>query len=133
LDTWRTQNHFTPDEVDTSSVAASLKALEIISDNLVHERGFDPQFDMAIREWARISQPVADIVHKKDEARIGILRQVFNGLGYNPKEADIRARVYYWHQIGYYAIGVHQDLAQRENDLQTYLVVLGGERFVAAV
>lgn len=133
LENWRTNNHFTPDRVDTSSTAAALEALERISDDLIHERGFDPQFDMAIREWARISQAVADVVHRVDEKRIEILRQIFAGLGCKPKEAAIRARVYYWHQIGYYAIGVSEDVGLREGNLQTYLEVLAGEKYSEAL
>ncbi|HVT34728.1 MAG TPA: TetR/AcrR family transcriptional regulator [Nevskiaceae bacterium] len=133
LDDWRRHNCFTPAQIDASSPAAALEALQQISDNLVHERGFDPQYDMAIREWARISQPVADVVHEVDEQRVEVLRRIFSGLGCKPKEAAIRARVYYWHQIGYYAIGVREDTGQRESNLQLYLEVLGGEKYLEAI
>lgn len=129
LDLWVRTNHFTPDKVDSSSVAAASAALDGILDNLVHERGFDPQFDMAVREWARISQPVADVVHAKDDRRIAVLRKIFVGLGYAPKDALIRARVFYWHQIGYYAVGFRETVSTRESNLPTYIRVLAGERY----
>lgn len=126
---WKTQNRFTPAKLDTSSLDASSAELDRITDHLVHETGFDPQFDMAVREWARISQPVADVVHGVDEQRIESLRQVFTGMGYAAKEALIRARVFYWHQIGYYAVGMHEAVTERESNLAEYIKVLAGEKY----
>ena len=133
LSMWRLENRFTPAIGGISSPAAAIEALEAITDNLVHELGFDSQFDLAIREWARISQAVADVVHLVDEERTEVLRRVFLGLGCKPKEALIRARVFYWHQMGYYAIGVQEPLADRESNLQTYIEVLGGPKYVEAL
>lgn len=129
LDLWTRENHFTPAEVDTSSVAASCAALDLVVDNLVHEIGFDPQFDMAVREWARISQPVADVVQGVDDRRIGVLRKIFSGMGYAARDALIRARVFYWHQIGYYAVGIKETVGARESHLPAYIKVLAGERY----
>ena len=133
LQDWQLNNRFTPATQDTSTVAATLKSFRELTSNLVHDRGFDPQYDLAIREWARISQPVADIVHAVDEQRIDTLRRLYSGFGYKPKDALIRARVMYWHQIGYYSIGVQESVDEREKNLGTYLEVLGGDKYVAAV
>ncbi|HKY93266.1 MAG TPA: helix-turn-helix domain-containing protein [Nevskiaceae bacterium] len=133
LHDWQRHNHFVPDPLDTSTVQATLASFRQLTDNLVHERGFDPQYDLAIREWARISQPVADVVHAVDEQRIDALRRLFAGFGYKPKDALIRARVMYWHQIGYYSIGVRETLSERESNVETYLEVLGGEKYLAAL
>ncbi|MFD4640032.1 TetR/AcrR family transcriptional regulator [Lentzea sp. NPDC058436] len=129
LDNWRTTNRFTPAEVDVSNAVAANAALDHIVDDLLHETSFDPQFDMAVREWARISQPVADVVHEVDEQRITVLSRIFKGMGHPPKEALIRARVFYWHQIGYYAVGVQETLAEREGNVSAYVKVLAGERY----
>jgi AcrR family transcriptional regulator len=133
LNAWCQQNRFTPVKVDASTPQSSARALAQITDDIVHENGFDPQFDMAVREWARISQPVADVVHDVDEQRTDVLRQVFAGLGYPKQQALIRARIFYWHQIGYYAVGVQEPTAIREANLQTYIDVLAGERYGAAL
>lgn len=129
LETWREGNRFTPHELDTASVPRALKTLEQICDNLIHEQGFDPQFDMAIREWARVSEPVSVIVHKVDDERTEDLKQVFAGLGYSDTEAYVRARVFYTHQIGYYTIGVKEPTHTREDNLRLYLDVLGGPAY----
>jgi len=47
---------------------------------------------MAVREWARISVPVAAVVHEVDDVRIRTLRRNSPGWGCGPKEAEIRAR-----------------------------------------
>ncbi|HEY1075553.1 MAG TPA: TetR/AcrR family transcriptional regulator [Fontimonas sp.] len=129
LVTWKNQNRFTPAKVDVSTATAANEALDRITDDLVHENGFDPQFDMAVREWARISQPVADVVHGVDEERVGTLTRIFAGIGYDAKEALIRARVFYWHQIGYYAVGMQEPVTEREGNLAAYIKVLAGEKY----
>ncbi len=126
---WKNQNRFTPAKVDASTPLAANEALDRITDDLVHENGFDPQFDMAVREWARISQPVADVVHRVDEERVDTLTRIFAGIGYDSKEALIRARVFYWHQIGYYAVGMHEAVAEREGNLGAYVKVLAGDKY----
>lgn len=126
---WKDQNRFTPAKVDTGTAVAANSVLDRIIDDLVHENGFDPQFDMAVREWARISQPVADVVNGVDEQRVATLRQVFAGMGYPAKEALIRARVFYWHQVGYYAVGRQEPVAEREANLAAYVKVLAGDKY----
>lgn len=133
LSAWRLQNRFTPAKVDTSTPAAAARNLQRITDDLVHENGFDPQFDMAVREWARIAQPVADVVQAIDEQRTEVLRQIFVGLGYPGPQALIRARICYWHQIGYYAVGFQEPVAVREANLQTYLEVMAGDKYLKAL
>lgn len=126
---WKNQNRFTPARVDVSTPAAANQALDRIIDDLIHENGFDPQFDVAVREWARISHPVADVVLEMDKQRTDILTQVFQGMGYESQEARTRGRVFYWHQIGYYAVGMHETLAEREANLASYIKVLAGDRY----
>ena len=126
---WKSQNRFTPARFEGTGAVAASQALDRIIDDLVHENGFDPQFDMAVREWARISQPVADVVQEIDEERLGVLRQIFAAMGYAAEEANIRARIFYWHQIGYYAVGMVETVAEREGNLGAYIKVLAGERY----
>src|SRR3546814_4139480 len=87
--TWKTQNRFTPVKVNLSSAEDANEALDRIVDDVVHENGFDPQFDMAVREWARISHPVARIVQEVDDQREELLADVFEGIGYMRREAVI--------------------------------------------
>jgi len=133
LDDWRLNNCFIPKNADTSSPRAAIDVFKEMTDNLVHERGFDSQFDMAVREWARISQPVADVVHEVDADRVKALQGVFVGLGYEPQEAELRGKLFYWQQIGYYALGVEDPLEYRERNLEYFHQILGGQKYIEAL
>jgi AcrR family transcriptional regulator len=133
LKDWRVNNCFVPKHIDTASPALAIEALRVMTDNLVHERGFDPQFDMAVREWARISQPVADVVEQVDADRVDSLGRIFSGLGYAEREASLRAKLFYWQQIGYYAIGMEDPVEYREQNLEFFHQVLGGTKYLDAL
>ncbi|HET8881066.1 MAG TPA: TetR/AcrR family transcriptional regulator, partial [Solimonas sp.] len=133
LKDWRLNNCFVPKHIDTASPALAIGALREMTDNLVHERGFDPQFDMAVREWARISQPVADVVEQVDADRVDALGRIFGGLGYAEREASLRAKLFYWQQIGYYAIGMEDPVEYREQNLEFFHQVLGGAKYLDAL
>ena len=45
---------------------------------------------------------------------------------YSPEEAMVRARVTYYHQVGYYALAVKESKAARRELLPLYLDVLVG-------
>jgi AcrR family transcriptional regulator len=88
---------------------------------------FDPQLDSAIRDWARRSKPVRKIVHRADEKRVEAITQLFLRHGYEDKEAFIRARVLYFTQVGYYALGVKESWRQRQSYLVPYLRSFAGQ------
>src|SRR3546814_20751346 len=67
--TWKTQNRFTPVNVNLSSAEDANEALDRIVDDVVHENGFDPTFDMAVSEWALIDPPVLPHVQQVDDTR----------------------------------------------------------------
>jgi AcrR family transcriptional regulator len=92
----------------------------------VDESDYDPQWDAAIREWARISPRVAKIVRRTDDARIEIIQGMFHDMGYEEPEAFIRARITYFHQVGYYALGVQEAREQRLNLMPLYIRILTG-------
>ena len=55
-----------------------------------------------------------------------VLEQIFNDLGYEGTEAHIRARVSYYHQVGYYAMGVQESRKERRALIPYYRKVLTG-------
>ncbi|MGH8531101.1 MAG: TetR/AcrR family transcriptional regulator [Nevskiales bacterium] len=129
LKLWRTSNRFTPTNPHLPTPQAALETLDAVADTIIHERGFDPQFDMAVREWARISTPVEAVVREVDEERIRTMRKIFQAIGCRPKEAEIRARVFYYHQVGQYALGIRETTRTREKKLPIYLSVLCGASY----
>jgi AcrR family transcriptional regulator len=94
----------------------------------VDETEYDPRWDSAIRDWARTSPKVRSVVQTVDRRRIAILEQIFERIGYEGKEANIRARVMYYHQVGYYAMGVRESRSARRALLPYYTMVLTGRR-----
>jgi AcrR family transcriptional regulator len=61
---------------------------------------FDPRLDLALREWARRSTAIRELLDREDEARIEALRRFYLRFDYPMPQALIRARVLYYSQIG---------------------------------
>lgn len=94
----------------------------------IAEKEYDPRWDGAVRDWARTSAAVLKKVQAVDRERIRIIEQMFVDMGYKGKEAHIRARITYYHQVGYYALGVRETQEERLVLLPYYANVLVGER-----
>jgi AcrR family transcriptional regulator len=97
-----------------------------LCDIWINEEGYDPQWDAAVREWARISPRVAKVVRRVDDARIEIMQRIFLDLGYDETESFVRARTTYFHQVGYYTLGVRESREQRLKLLPLYMRILTG-------
>lgn len=92
----------------------------------VEEKDYSPAFDTAVRDWARTSREAAAAVHRADERRIQILHRVFIDMGLADPEALIRARIAYFHQVGYYTLAFREDREQRLALVPAYCQVLLG-------
>jgi AcrR family transcriptional regulator len=92
----------------------------------IEETEFVPAYDMAVRDWARTSREAAVAVRRVDERRIDVLHRIFKDLGFADPEALVRARISYFHQVGYYAIDFHEDRERRRALAPIYLQVLSG-------
>jgi hypothetical protein len=92
----------------------------------VLERDFDPRYDQAIRDWARTSKRVADLLREVDDARIKLLLEIFENFGYSGLDAEMRARVTYYHQVGYYAMHVREMRERRFELAPFYADILTG-------
>jgi AcrR family transcriptional regulator len=92
----------------------------------INEIDYDPKWDSAVRDWARTSKGVRSVVRQVDQKRIDVLEKIFKEIGYRGKEANIRARVMYYHQVGYYAMGVQESQKERRALIPYYLKALTG-------
>jgi AcrR family transcriptional regulator len=128
---WDRECRFFPEDPPPATANAAAAWIRDITERVVREDGYDPQFDMAIREWARSDSRAAFAVEQADKARLAILTQCFRSMGYSDMEAPIRANVYYLHQIGYYAIDMKDTLPQRLERLPVYLEILCGKERMA--
>lgn len=100
---------------------------QAVVDIWLHEAAYSAAWDSAIRDWARVSTKVAKAVRRVDDERIDMLTQVFRDLGYRDDEAFVRARVTYFHQVGYYALGLQESPDQRLRLTPLYVRVLTGQ------
>lgn len=101
-----------------------MAAFQAVVDIWVNETGYSPAWDSAVRDWARVSAKVARAVRRVDDERIDVLKQLFLDMGHPDEEAFIRARITYFHQVGYYAMGVEEPREQRLRFLPLYTRVL---------
>jgi AcrR family transcriptional regulator len=94
----------------------------------VEEEGYSSQYDAAVRDWARHSANVRRLVHRVDAERIRLITRIFRNLGFRPAEADIRGRITYYHQVGYYALEIRESGPTRRRLFPLYALVLAGSR-----
>jgi hypothetical protein len=93
---------------------------------LVDEKDFDPAFDTAIRQWGTVDADVRKLVNQIDSERIEGFVKIFLEAGQENIEAMVRARVIYFHQVGYYALGIDESRAERRRLISTYDRILTG-------
>ncbi len=93
---------------------------------------FDPDYDSAVRDWARSVPKVKRLVRESDTARMAVLEKIYVAMGFEPLEAEVRARITYYHQVGYYAMRVKESREVRAALLPIYVAVLAGAVGTAA-
>jgi AcrR family transcriptional regulator len=116
-------------EPGTDPTRVARKRLKRLADVFIDERGFSPRYDMAMRDWARNDAQVAARVAIVDQARIALFQRIFLDLGNSRVDSLIRARVLYFHQLGYYLAGIQESVAARHRLAPVYLSILSGLDF----
>lgn len=96
----------------------------------VLENSFIPEYDQAIRDWSRISAKVADVLRDVDRKRIELLKAIFENFGYHGIDAELRAKVTYYHQVGYYAMFEHESQQRRIELAPYYAEILTGSKWM---
>lgn len=79
----------------------------------IDEKDFDPALDTAVRQWGSIDPAVQARVHTDDVERLTAITSIFQDAGKSPEEAMVRSRVVYFHQVGYYTLGIRETRARR--------------------
>lgn len=128
LDHWQTTN--TKLLVSsTQQPADSINfALAGVYTKWIGEKNFDQQLDFAIRDWARRSGSVRRALDISDTARITALADMFTRFGFPPSEADVRARIVYFTQIGYDVLDQRESHDERMARGGEYLFCMTGQR-----
>jgi AcrR family transcriptional regulator len=126
IERWE-QISLTPLEaIDARADADPFAQFETFMATWVDSEPHFPVYDSAIRHWAQIDDDVAARVGKLDDRRIARLAEIFRALGHEQEEAFIRARITYFHQIGYYAMGVKESSERRRQYWPLYVWILTG-------
>jgi AcrR family transcriptional regulator len=123
---WRDKN--------TNAILNAMKETQSLSDGIfrffdtcVDTELFDPQLDLAIREWARRSEAIRAAVDNADNQRIEAITDFYTRYDYPMPQAFIRARVLYFAQIGFYALAVKEPLATRISYTEAYFEAFTGQ------
>jgi AcrR family transcriptional regulator len=90
------------------------RQLDALFDAWLDESVYDPDYDSAVRDWARTSTAAEAVVRQVDARRIDLLQRIFAAFGYDAERAFIRARVTYFHQVGYQAMKIIEPREQRQ-------------------
>ena len=123
---------------NTSAIRDAVESAASLEDGIlgffetcVDTRQFDPRLDLALREWARRSASIHELVNAEDSARIETLRDFYARFDYPMPDALIRARVLYYSQIGFYALEVREALPTRLSYTETYYECFTGRQLAA--
>lgn len=89
--------------------------------------GFDARFDFAMRGWAHRDAAIMARVAEADARRLDAIRAMFERFGFDPPEADVRARTVYLVQIGYISMQTDESLATRMTRIPAYVKTYAGQ------
>ncbi len=87
---------------------------------------FSISLDFAVRDWARRSGAVREVLRRSEDRRIAALQAMFARYGYEETEALIRARVLYYMQNGYNDADLKEPIEERMRVLPNYLFAFTG-------
>ncbi|CUH43094.1 TetR/AcrR family transcriptional regulator [Ruegeria atlantica] len=93
---------------------------------VVNTELFDTALDFAVRDWARKSWKVRRALDQSDARRLEALHAMFARYGYSEVEAETRARVLYYMQIGYDLAQLNEPMSTRIAMVPHYLYVFTG-------
>ena len=120
------------DEWDQRNTARIVAHCKEPSDNITHALCnffrcfvnpaiFDTGLDFAVREWARRDPKLRERIDAADAMRLQAVIAMFSKHGYSKTEADARARILYFMQLGYHALKVAEPMDLRMSRLRPYM------------
>ena len=88
----------------------------LVLSRLIRHRG-GSTFDVAFRAWAVHDELARDYVARADELRLAFVRPLFEALGFEGLDAECRARIFL-----YYEMGEPTFLAKQDKDIEEALI-----------
>lgn len=89
---------------------------------------FDRGLDFAVREWSRRDPDLRKRVDAADATRLNAVIAMYMRHDYAPQDADTRARILYYMQLGYHALEVQEDMALRLSRVAGYIEGFTGRK-----
>lgn len=129
---WRARNSGVMLDALAQSDTLESGILDLFSVWVDHTR-FDPNLDLAVRDWARRDAALHDILRAEDDGRVAAIAGFFGRHGYESTEAFVRARVIYFTQLSYYALGIDEPMEKRLSYLDAYFLCFTGTKIDASV
>lgn len=126
LDRWAEQNRQALIELKSSAPGGVPTIYDCIRFWLSIENDI-LDFDLSMRLWGRKSPKVAGKIHEIDDAWMSLLTEVFITRGHERTRATARARVTYFHQLGYHLLDLQEPLQRRIQMIPLYQEILVGE------
>jgi AcrR family transcriptional regulator len=126
LEYWKNKNSASIVSRSCRDSASITDALIYLFECWIDETIYDPRLDFAIREWARRSRKIKEIVVRSDDERVAAIAAMFRRHGFPDQDAFIRARIVYYMQIGYYSVDLHEALRARIANLAAYVRAFTG-------
>lgn len=124
---WRDTN--TKAIVDSTRQPADTitQAISNVFSSWVGQGQFNTRLDFAIRDWARRSGSVRRALDDSDAERLNALKEMFLRFDYEIDEADVRARILYFTQIGYESLDQRESKETRASRARHYLFCISGK------
>jgi AcrR family transcriptional regulator len=88
---------------------------------------FDSRLEFAMRTWSLTDPLVQAAMEEADATRIAALTALFLRFGYDPTEADTRARTLYLTQVGYIALRSQESFDVRLGRIPAYVLTFCGQ------
>ena len=88
---------------------------------------FNSPLEQAVRDWARLDEKVLKVVREEDTSRIATIASFFRRFDYAPQDAEVRARVLYFAQVGYFAMNPDEAMTERMSLLEGYFRAFTGK------
>nr|WP_309504005.1 TetR/AcrR family transcriptional regulator [uncultured Roseovarius sp.] len=121
LDDWENRNTRTIVEGVAAPAASIGEAVCNFFRCFLDPELFDHGLDFAVREWSRRDGAVRQRIDAADATRLKAISAMFERFGYSEYDADTRARILYFMQLGYHALELREPMSERIARLEGYL------------
>lgn len=126
LDEWESRNTKTIIDHCTMEAKSIAAALCNFFKCFVNPELFDKGLDFAVREWSRRDKKVRALIDEADAKRLSAVTKMFENQDYDPADAEVRARILYFMQLGYHALVDYEPMDERMKRMKGYLENFSG-------